>query len=55
MFFCPAWDTYYDNIKYLTIFKITDWSADMIDYFENYYGVGDNIFLEYLATQGIRT
>lgn len=49
-----AWDTYQDNIKYLTIFKSTDWSQASIDTFEIYYGISDPIFLEYLATLGVR-
>lgn len=50
-----AWDTYYDNIKYLTIFKTTDWSQQEVNDFALYYGISDNIFLEYLRTLGVRT
>ena len=50
-----AWDTYYDNIKYLTIFKTTDWSQQEVNDFAIYYGISDNIFLEYLRTLGVRT
>lgn len=50
-----AWDTYYDNIKYLTIFKTTDWSQEEVEDFAVYYGISDNVFLEYLRTLGVRT
>ncbi len=50
-----AWDTYYDNIKYLTIFKSTDWSQQTVDDLGQFYGISDNIFLEYLRTLGVRT
>ncbi len=50
-----SWDTYYDNIKYLTIFKTTDWSQQEVNDFAVYYGISDNIFLEYLRTLGVRT
>lgn len=50
-----SWDTYYDNIKYLTIFKSTDWSQQEVDDFAIYYGISDTVFLEYLRTLGIRT
>lgn len=50
-----AWDTHYDRIKYLTIFKTTDWSPADIQVFETYYGISDPAFLEYLRTLGIRT
>lgn len=50
-----AWDTYYANIKYLTIFKTTDYSPADIQIFETYYGISDPAFLEYLRTLGVRT
>ncbi len=50
-----AWDTYFDNIKYLTIFKTTDWSQQEVDDLGTYYGITDTIFLEYLRTLGVRT
>lgn len=50
-----SWDTYYENIKYLTIFKTTDWSQqDVID-LGAFYGINDTIFLEFLRTLGVRT
>ena len=51
-----AWDTYYDNIKYITIFKTTDWSQITVDELAVYYGLpNDTIFKEYLRTLGVRT
>lgn len=49
------WDKHYDYIKYLTIFKSTDWSYETIDYLRDYYGIDDPVFLEYLRTLGVRT
>lgn len=49
------WDAHYDNIKYLTIFKSTDWSAADVIFFEEYLGIDDPIFLEYLRTLGVRS
>ncbi|NOQ71061.1 MAG: T9SS type A sorting domain-containing protein [Crocinitomix sp.] len=50
-----AWDKHYDNIKYLTIFKSTDWSNADVEFLSEYYGIDDPIFLEYLRTLGVRT
>lgn len=50
-----AWDEYYDFIKYITIFKSTDWSAMAVADFGAYYGIDDAIFLEYLRSLGVRT
>ena len=50
-----AWDAHYDNIKYLTIFKSTDWSQQEVDTLGAYYGITDTTFLEYLRTLGVRT
>jgi hypothetical protein len=50
-----AWDKHYNNIKYLTVFKSTDWSTEDIEFFEEYLGIDDPIFLEYLRTLGVRT
>jgi hypothetical protein len=49
-----AWDTYYDNIKYLTIFKTNDWSQADVDVFAQYYGIATLEFKEYLRTLGVR-
>lgn len=50
-----AWDEHYDNIKYLTIFKSTDWSHETVEILGEYYELSDPIFLEYLRTLGVRT
>ncbi|MFK7785066.1 MAG: T9SS type A sorting domain-containing protein [Crocinitomicaceae bacterium] len=49
-----AWDTHYDNIKYLTIFKTNDWSQAEVDQFAIYYGISSLEFKEYLRTLGVR-
>ena len=50
-----AWDDHVDNIKYLMIFKSTDWSQQEVDDFGKYYGIMSQEFLEYLRTLGVRT
>jgi len=50
-----AWDTHYDNIKYITFFKTTDWSQQTVNDLGVYYGFSDPIFLEFLRTLGVRT
>lgn len=50
-----AWDKHYDHIKDLTIFKSTDWSMADVEFFGEYYGIDDPVFLEYLRTLGVRT
>lgn len=50
-----AWDNHIANVKYLTIFKTNDWSQADIDTFQQYYGINDIRFLEYLRSLGVRT
>jgi hypothetical protein len=50
-----AWDSHADLIKYMTIFKSTDWSQAQVEELGRYYGVNDTRFLEYLRTLGVRT
>tara|TARA_Y100000589_G_scaffold332342_1_gene392009 strand:+ start:4350 stop:5705 length:1356 start_codon:yes stop_codon:yes gene_type:complete len=50
-----SWDNYYDNIKYLTIFKSTDWSQQEVSDLGTFYGITDIKFLEFLKTLGVRT
>jgi hypothetical protein len=50
-----AWDTYQNNIKYLTIYKTTDWSHTFVDDLAIHFGTTDTIFKEYLRTLGVRT
>jgi hypothetical protein len=49
-----AWDLHADRIKYLTVFKLTDWTEEDVIEFGEYYGLDDPIFLEYLRTLGLR-
>lgn len=42
-----AWDLHMDRIKYLTIFKLTDWTEADVIAFGEYYDIDDPIFLEY--------
>ena len=51
-----AWDTYSDNIKYISFFKTTDWSQAEVDTLAIYYGLENNVvFKEFLRTLGLRT
>lgn len=50
-----SWDTHYQNIKYITVFKSTDWSTATVNQLGQYYGLQDTIFKEYLRTLGVRT
>ncbi len=51
-----AWDTHSDVIKYISFFKLTDWSQETVDELAPYYGLSDNNqFKEYLRTLGLRT
>ena len=49
-----AWDNHSDIIRYISFFKLTDWSQEQVNYFANYYGITDPIFLEFLRTLGVR-
>lgn len=50
-----AWDEHYDNIKYISIFKSTDWSQAQVDIYLDYYGIDVIEFAEYLRAIGVRT
>lgn len=50
-----AWDSYQANIKYITVFKSTDWSTEIVNQLGQYYGLQDTIFKEFLRTLGVRT
>lgn len=50
-----AWDEHSEQIKYLTIFKTTDWSQEAVDTFAVYYGIESEEFKEYLRALGVRT
>lgn len=50
-----AWDTYKDNIRWITFFSLTDWPAEMVDTLVQYYGLpSDSGFWHYLASLGLR-
>jgi hypothetical protein len=50
-----AWDTFYHNIKSISIFKVADWSQAEVDTLGKFYGISDTAFLEYLRTLGLRS
>jgi hypothetical protein len=50
-----SWDAYMENIKYVTVFKSTDWSTETVNELALFYGIQDTIFKEYLRTLGVRT
>ncbi len=50
-----AWDTHRHEMKYLMIDWLHDASAQQLAQWENYYGISDPAFLEYLGTLGLRT
>lgn len=50
-----AWDIHYSNIKYISMFKLTDWSISDANKYAAIYGFpNDTIFKEYLRTLGVR-
>lgn len=49
-----VWDTYASRLKYMTIFKLTDWSAEEVSAFLEYYGLASQEFAEFLGTLGVR-
>ncbi|MBN2729349.1 MAG: T9SS type A sorting domain-containing protein [Bacteroidales bacterium] len=50
-----AWDTYEDNIQWITFFSLTDWPAETVDTLVQYYGLpSDTGFWHYLASLGLR-
>lgn len=50
-----AWDPLQANIRFISFFHLTDWSAGLVDTLANYYGVQDTTFKEFLRTIGLRT
>ncbi len=50
-----AWDDFSDNIKFISFFRLTDWSQTAVDSFAVYYNLHDIKFKEFLRTLGIRT
>lgn len=54
-----AWDTYKDQIKYISMVNLHEWSTSAVDGFGALYGICPgtycNNFKEYLQTLGLRT
>jgi len=50
-----AWDTYKDNIKLVEFVRLNDVSHSQAKELAGPYGIGDNKFIEYLRTLGLRT
>lgn len=50
-----AWDQHQEAIPYVTVFKSTDWSQQMVEDLGDYYGIQAPTFLEFLRTLGVRT
>lgn len=54
-----AWDAYKDQIKYISIVNLHEWSTSAVDGFGTLYGICPgtycNNFKEYLQTLGLRT
>ncbi len=50
-----AWDTDYANVKYISLFKLTDWSQAKADELALEFNLTDLAFVEYLRTLGVRT
>jgi hypothetical protein len=50
-----AWDSHRHEMQYLMVDWLHDASAQQLAEWEQYYGVSDPAFLEYLGTLGLRT
>ena len=42
------------EIRFMSLLQLADWSAAELDVFEDYYGLSDPMFREYLGTLGLR-
>jgi hypothetical protein len=49
-----SWDIHINRVKYLSIFKQTDWSQSDVNTLAQYYGLTDSSFTEFLGTLGLR-
>ena len=49
-----SWDEHKSNVKYISIFKLNDWSLERCQELSGYYGINDTIFIEYLHGLGVR-
>lgn len=50
-----AWDRHADQVEMLEFVWMHDISSEQLSVYEQYYGVSDTCFLEYLATLGLKT
>ncbi|MGE3799941.1 MAG: hypothetical protein AB7H80_02860 [Candidatus Kapaibacterium sp.] len=50
-----AWDKHREEINYISFGIMSDRSQEAVEEFARYYGLNDQIFLEYLRTLGLRT
>lgn len=50
-----AWDNYQDRIKYINFLWLHDLSASQVIRFQQYYGLSEPKFGEFLRTLGLRT
>jgi hypothetical protein len=50
-----AWDTYAEQIQFISFTWLTDSSQEALEFFKRYYGVADKNFVEFLRTLGFRT
>lgn len=49
-----SWDKYSSNIKQIDFTWLHDLDSNAVNFYGNYYGLTDNIFLEYLQSIGLR-
>jgi hypothetical protein len=50
-----TWDNYATNIRMIDFTWLHDLDTAAVNFYGNYYGITDTIFLEYLRTLGLRT
>ena len=50
-----GWDKHHDRIEYISFSIMSDRSQESVEEFGRYYGLSDQVFLEYLRTLGLRT
>ena len=50
-----AWDTYRDTIKLIEFVRMNDVTQSQAEEFAGLYGVGEDKFIEYIRTLGLRT
>lgn len=50
-----TWDDFADHLKLIEFTWLHDQSPEMVGHFEQYYGLSDERFVDFLATLGLRT